>query len=197
MENLEKYLKYYFLEDYLFNDVHKNFKNYGYLKPEEFLTIVIWKSNRAKTKFKIKSRGKLNAEKIETTTKELHSLAKNCEENERKILDVITGLSGVGIPVASAIITVCYPNYFTIVDYRAKTSLIKYLNHKKGIGSDYKKIFGADPQSSKKAYLAYCRLCRHEAEKLKITLRDFDRMLFGMDFYNGKNGLRDLVKELK
>lgn len=135
MENLEKYLKYYFLEDYLFNEVYENFKYRNYLKPEEFLAIVIWKSNRAKTKFKIKSRGELNAEKIKIATKELYSLAKNCEKNEEKMLGVITELSGIGIPTASAILTVCYPNYFTIIDYRAKESLMKYLKE-----YDYKKF---------------------------------------------------------
>ena len=52
------------------------------------------------------------------------------------MLGVITELSGIGIPTASAILTVCYPNYFTIIDYRAKESLMKYLKE-----YDYKKNF--------------------------------------------------------
>ena len=50
MGDLKKYLKYYFLEDYLFNDVNKNFQRRGYLTPEEFFAIVIWKRNASKTK---------------------------------------------------------------------------------------------------------------------------------------------------
>ena len=49
MSDLEKYLKYYFLENYLFEDVSKNFQKNGYLNSEEFFSIIIWKSNRTKT----------------------------------------------------------------------------------------------------------------------------------------------------
>jgi len=37
--NFEQYLKYYFLEDYLFGEVNKNFKKRGHLTPEEFFAI--------------------------------------------------------------------------------------------------------------------------------------------------------------
>lgn len=45
-----EYRKYYFLEDYLFNEVHRRFHEQGYLAAEDFFCIVIWKSNRAKSK---------------------------------------------------------------------------------------------------------------------------------------------------
>ena len=54
------YLKYYSLEKYLFGDdkddgdVRKNFLKNGFLTPEEFFCIIIWKANRRKTKIKAK-----------------------------------------------------------------------------------------------------------------------------------------------
>jgi hypothetical protein len=46
------YLKYYDLEGYLFNDVNAAFHARGYLTPEEFFGIVVWKANRAITRIK-------------------------------------------------------------------------------------------------------------------------------------------------
>ena len=135
----------------------------NYLKPEEFLAIVIWKSNRAKTKFKNKIKGRTKRREDKKSPQKNYIVwQKTVEKNEEKMLGVIAELSGIGIPTASAILTVCYPNYFTIIDYRAKESLMKYLKE-----YDYKKIFGADPRNSKKAYLKYCKLCRDEVKKLK------------------------------
>ena len=48
------YLSYYNLEDYLLKEVRSNFQKKGYLTPEEFFCIVIWKANRAKSKIKNK-----------------------------------------------------------------------------------------------------------------------------------------------
>ena|SRR5438552_14315201 len=48
------YLNYYNLEDYLFTEVTKAFRDRGYLTPEEFFSIVIWKANRAKGRIKAK-----------------------------------------------------------------------------------------------------------------------------------------------
>ncbi|MDD4873468.1 MAG: hypothetical protein PHE15_00595, partial [Dehalococcoidales bacterium] len=116
MGDLEKYLKYYFLEDYLFNDVSKNFQEHGYLTPEEFFAIVIWKSNRAKTNVR---RGIEKSKKnIRTITSEVFR-AKTPEQK----LEVLTLIPGIGIPMASAILTVCYPDNFTVADYRACTAL--------------------------------------------------------------------------
>jgi hypothetical protein len=42
------YLHYYNLEDYLFTEVTKSFRDRGYLTPEEFFSIVIWKANRSR-----------------------------------------------------------------------------------------------------------------------------------------------------
>src|SRR3989344_791317 len=202
MSNLEKYLKYYFLEEYLFKEVHNNFQKHGFLTPEELFAIVIWKSNRAKTKFKNESRGVVNSKTIRDVTERLDKLARNTSKNELEMLDSIMSLSGIGIPMASAILTVCYPDYFTLVDYRAKSSLVKFLNNEvkvmRGeIKSNLKNLFGADPQNSPKAYLKYCKRCRDEADNIKVSLRNFDRMLFGKDFYEGEGGLKQLVEELK
>ncbi len=47
---LQRLAKLYSLEGYLFNDVTLQFQQTGTLTPYDFFAIVVWKSNRAKTK---------------------------------------------------------------------------------------------------------------------------------------------------
>jgi hypothetical protein len=54
-----------------------------------------------------------------------------------------------------------------------------------------------DPTTSKRAYFEYVRRCQALARRYNYSLRDFDRVFWGTDFYEGKGGLRELVKNLK
>jgi hypothetical protein len=44
------YVKIYWLEPYLFGEVAQRFRNTGSIDPADFYMIIIWKSNRAKTR---------------------------------------------------------------------------------------------------------------------------------------------------
>lgn len=181
MENLERYLKYYWLENYLFNDVHRNFRERGYLTPEEFFAIVIWKSNRAKTNVRkgiIKSTRTIR----EITLKVFQ--AKTPEQKFNAFL--FPKISNIGIPIASAILTVCYPDDFTVADYRACTSL-----------KDFGEEVGGNPTINVSAYFEYLNKCKRLAHKHGVSLRDFDRILWAKDFYEGENGLKHLVEGLE
>src|ERR1017187_9320860 len=112
---LREYLRYYFLEEYLFGEVHANFEKNKTLTPEEFLAIIIWKSNRSKTNV---------ADGIEASEKTIAELMLQVAEAEdlRKI-ELLSEIGGIAIPIASAILTVCYPKKFSVVDYRSCASL--------------------------------------------------------------------------
>jgi len=181
MENLEKYLKYYWLENYLFDNVNKSFHNRGHLNPEEFFAIVIWKSNRAKTNVR---RGIIkSARTICAITSEIFQ-SKTPEDK----LDVFLSpkIPNIGIPIASAVLTVCYPNEFTIADYRACASL-----------KDFGEKVHGNPTVNAPAYFEYLDKCKKLAHKYKISLRDFDRILWAKDFYEGENGLKHLIEGLE
>src|SRR3989344_27547 len=181
MENLEKYLKYYFLENYLFNDVHKNFQKREHLTPEEFFAIVIWKSNRAKTNVR---RGIIKSKRtVRAITSEIFRA-----KTPKQKLDVFLSpkIPSIGIPIASAILTVCYPNDFTVADYRACASL-----------KDFGEEVSGNPTVSTSAYFEYLAKCKKLAHRFNLSLRDFDRILWAKDFYEGKNGLRHLVDGLQ
>jgi len=170
-------LKYYFLECYLFDDVNKNFQKNGCLTSEEFFAIVIWKSNRAKTIVR-KGIGK-SGKTVSAITSEV-SRAKTRKDK----LEALRKIRGIGIPMASAILTVCYPDDFTLVDYRARTALKDY--------------FGAEimgnPTVNPSAYFEYLDKCKELANENNLSLRNFDRILLGRYFYEGKNGLKHLAE---
>ncbi len=181
MKNLEKYLKYYFLEDYLFNNVRKNFQKHGRLTPEEFFAIVIWKRNASKTK--ILNGIKRNKRTISEITLRI-SEAKTREQRLDALLS--PRIPDIGIAIASAILTVCYPDDFTIADYRACSSL-------KNFGEE---VIG-NPTTKISSYFEYLDKCKKLAHKHNLSLRDFDRILWAKDFYEGRNGLQHLVKNLE
>ncbi len=180
MKDLKQYLKFYSPENYLFDEVSRSFQEKGYLTPEEFFMIVIWKSNRAKTKVR---QGIIESGKTIRDITSNIALAKTSKQK----LEILTGITGIGIPIASAILAVCYPNDFTIADYRAKASLENFLG---------KKITG-DPTINVTVYLdSYLSLCKKLSVEHHLSLRDFDRVLWGMDFYEGVNGLKYLTRGL-
>lgn len=183
MGDLEKYLKYYWLENYLFDEVNRNFQERGYLTPEEFFAIVIWKSNRAKKKV-LSGIGE-SGQTIRTITSQIHET----EAPEEKF-KILTRIHGIGIPIASAILAVCEPKKFTVVDSRAWAAL-------KSLPKEVTGDLPDDPTATIDAYLQYLDKCKELAREDGVSLRDFDRMLWGKDFYDGENGLKKLVKGLE
>lgn len=109
------------------------------------------------------------------------SVAKTKEEKLNTLL--FPKIPGIGIAIASAILTVCYPDDFTVADYRACASL-------KDFGGE---IIG-DPCVKVSVYFEYLKKCKELACKYKLSLRNFDRILWGKDFYEGTHGLKHLVK---
>lgn len=172
---MKKYIRYYFLGDYLFKEINRNFHKNKYLTPEEFLAIVIWKRNASKTKV-IKGL-KAGRKSVKSITNEVYK-AKNREDK----LKILCKIKGLGIAISSAILTVLYPDEFTVVDYRAINSLGDLVNGK--------------PGERLEDYLNYVDVCKKEAARHHLSLRDFDRALWGKDFYEGKNGLKEVAKNI-
>lgn len=162
------YLKYYWLEKYLFEDVHKNFNERGYLTPEEFFCIVIWKSNRAKTKIKRKL---LKLGNLNTIIKNITNQIFETSDSQEK-LNVLLKKYNFALPMATAILTVLYPKDFTIYDVRVRKQL------------KTKEIYGIR---------RYFKEFLPKVKKISVqrSLRDKDRELWGKSFYE------DLKKFLK
>lgn len=180
MNGLETYLNYYWLEKHLFEHVSESFQKHGHLTPEEFFAIVIWKRNASKTNVRI------GINESGKTIKALTSEIYKADTPQRK-LAVLTSINGIGISIASAILTVCYPDDFTVIDYRAKNSIENIFNEE----------IEGNPSASADAYFEYLEICKRLACESKLSLRDFDRALWAYDFYEGLDGLRAFVSNRK
>jgi len=165
---MDDYLKYYDSERYLFEDVHQRFHANHFLDAFDFFTIIIWKANRAKSKIarrmlKENLPGDRNLEaRCRALTQALHD-APTPKERMR----VLIKEWGFALPMASAILTVCWPDEFTVYDYRVR-DLLKDLP-KLTEGGDFEKTW--------KLFEEY------KAGVIKLvpdkSLRDKDRYLSG------------------
>jgi hypothetical protein len=82
-------------------------------------------------------------------------------KTDRAAMAVLTGLNGVDVPVASAILAMIDPKRYTVIDFRALEAL----------GTDTK-------DRSIDFYLEYLDYCRSLATKYTVDLRTLDRALW-------------------
>ena len=131
------------------------------MRPYDFFAIVVWKSSRAKTKIK---RGLLDAGK---TVQDLMREVSQAETSGKKV-EILLDVDGIGPAMASAILTVCYPEEFTVLDYRAWQVL-----QQAGISN----LPACYPWNAA-SYLEYRNACRRLADRAGLCLRDLDRALW-------------------
>lgn len=176
------YLKYYFLEKYLFGEVRNNFKRNQCLSPEEFFCIVIWKRNASKTKIK---RG------IKTINKTVHTITSDIykAKGRKQKLKILTSIPNVGIAIASAILTVLYPKDFTVYDYHVLGEINKGKKEEEKIKDfSYSKNMISE-------YFKFLNEVKKIAKSKNLSLRDADRYLWGRSFYQDlKEFLRNNTK---
>ncbi|MBI4322209.1 MAG: hypothetical protein HY675_27265 [Chloroflexi bacterium] len=164
------YRAFYHLEDYLFDTVRIRFREQGYLSAFDFFCIVIWKANRAKTKMarRLKSKGHVS---LDSAVQALTSgIARKGSAKER--LRYMLEEWGFYLPMASAILTVLYPEEFTVYDSRVCNQL--------GCFHDLYNITTFDRLWHR--YLDF----RQTVEKSVpgcLNLRDKDRYLWGKSFF--------------
>lgn len=164
----------YNLEDYLFETVSDRFQNDGTLCPYDFFAIVIWKSNRPKTKIK---RGLVAAGKtVDALMREV-----NAAPTAQAKVEALLQVDGFGLAMASAVLTVCYPEHFTVLDFRAWEALQHF--SVSGLPLPY-------PQNVDQ-YLLYCAACRRLADEAGLSLRNLDRALWAQSWEAGLLALID------
>jgi hypothetical protein len=157
---MRRLIALYNLEDYLFRTVSPRFKAEGTLDAHDFFAIVVWKSNRAKT---------LIRAGLANTHTSVHDLLRAvfAARTPAEKVETLIAVPGIGLPMASAILTVCYPDDFTVLDYRAWATL-------RALGYRLPKTLAWNARG----YLKYCDTCKRIAAKVGVSLRDLDRALW-------------------
>lgn len=173
IRDLTKYINLYNIEKYLFTEISTAARNRkpAYLKFDEFYEICMWKSARPK---KLQSE---NKDVIEKITKD--AFARKTEEEK---MNMLCKLRGVGIPTASAILTVLYPERYAVIDVRCLEILREKFNQE------------ISQSISLKTWLKYLDIMRKWAKENNTTPRKLDMALFAMHREKLKKENRNLYK---
>ncbi|SRR6266568_2670204 len=167
-------LNYYNLEDFLFGAVRERFERDHSLSAFDFFSIIIWKANRAKSKVAVnlmkcdrQRRGDLEAI-VRALTSEVWD-----QPDEQSRLKILLEIWGMRLPMASAILSVLWPEQFTVYDVRVCGELLN-----KGC-DDFKRL--AELKSFEGLWKGYCRYVNavRTAVNREVSLRDKDRFLWG------------------
>src|SRR6266480_731640 len=163
------YRKYYQLEAYLLGEVVDRFRETGELSAFDFHCILIWKANRAKKKHVERlrrARGQTYAESIASL---VTALVQSPTPKER--LRVLMRDWGFLLPTATAILTILYPEEFTVYDARVCGQLHDF--HKLANHRFTDRLW--ESYSEFKAAVEHNAPAHH-------CLRDKDRYLWGRSF---------------
>jgi hypothetical protein len=164
------YLKFYDDERYLFEEVGPHFREAGIIEPADFYMILIWKAERGKNKNRdrLKKQAGSFQSAVSLIASELH---KTPEQDKR--LQVLMDQWGFYIPTATAILTILYPEEFTVYDVLVCRE----------VGCDYKPwrefspgLWG-DYEQFRDAVIS--------KTPTGLALRDKDRFLIGRSFRLG------------
>lgn len=166
-----------------FETMSKTILKRGFLLRKEFVSIGRWKSCRQIHNYEANSEETVN----DVTSQVLK------EESETKRIRLLTkgALRGVKIPVASAILTIVYPDRYCIIDYRAwramrwlqKGSKNQLAFNSYNEYSDF--LDSLDDYMSLKGYLKFIEQLRSITAKKNKTPRQLEMALWKFDQMRG------------
>jgi len=161
-----------------FNQASRVIKQRGYLLKKEFQSICEWKTLRQRRKYELNDEDKI---------KEASSKAMDHRQSTEEKVIALRSLKGVGVPVASALLTVIYPEDFCVIDYRAWRALIWLSSPKieeyEGYSLLLDKVRKSDDLGS---YMEYLGKVRNIAKHNQMTARKIEMALWKFDKKRGK-----------
>ncbi len=165
------FLQYYDLEGYLFKVVSIRYAQNKTLTPFDFFCIVIWKANRAKSKVaeRLLTHGNGQAN-LESAVGSLLAAIFEAKDQRARLSVLIEGW-GFRLPMASAILTVLYPEDFTVYDIRVCDVLRDFKD------AQYRTNFA----TLWERYADYIIAVKGAVPECS-SLRDKDRFLWGKSF---------------
>jgi hypothetical protein len=174
--------KYYDVERYLFDEVGPLFRKEGTFRPEDLFLILIWKANRAKKRH-LKRLIKISGGSYRVAVSMLsHDLSKARSPKAR--LQVLMATWKFRLPTATAILSVLYPDEFSVYDYRVCGEL-KRMDKR----NDFRKLANWSSKSAWAGYLDFLDAVRKSAPA-ELSLRDKDRWFWGQSLY------REVMKDI-
>lgn len=172
------YRNYYLgnLESYLLGHVKTNFQQLGFLSASEFFCIVIWKANRAKSKIARKLLRESGCKNLDEAVHKLTGEIAQTGTAEAR-MRVLVEKWRLALPMASAILTILYPEEFTVYDVRV-ASVIDEENHTNFVHLVNRTSFA----NLWSGYSEYTDQVRKSAPPT-YSLREKDHHLWGKSFF--------------
>lgn len=161
-----------------FETISKIFQKRGYLKKQEFISIGDWKTTRQRKRYKANDKNDVE----EITQRAIHL---DGDENKVKAL---LHLKGVGVPVASTILTIIFPRKYCIIDYRASRALKWYEGEINFTSYKHYQEFMDNLRTyySVESYISYLKCVRKIAEEKNFTPRKVEMALYKYDQKSGE-----------
>lgn len=137
------------------NEVGARVRQRGHYDRQDFITVGVWKSQRAKSRM------------ASNTDAMIHDVTATALTAPLAIQHrILTLLKGVEVPMASSLLTVWQPDVHTVIDVRAVSSLVKN-----------REI--PDPGANKyPPYMEYLTVCQAISQRCGRDLRIVDRALY-------------------
>jgi hypothetical protein len=171
------YLGFYDSESYLLDVVGEKFRKTGILEPIDFMTMLIWKAERAKNyhKKRLADRGKCTfSEAVSQLATGIHQ---SMSHKER--LKYLMEKWWFQLPTATAILTLLYPQEFTVFDWRVCME----------VGIDYEPWYGRNFSDALwEHYLSFKKAVEKKGPQ-NLSLRDKDR------FFIGRSNRKSIAKD--
>ena len=141
------------------------------LSKHDLLLILKWKLGRIKD-----SNSETVADDNMATINQAVEDAGNAN-SDIQALKALVSVPGIGLAAASAILTVCYPEKFTIIDQRALETLDLFPSK---LREDERKEYKTDDWSPADYVQEYLPKVRDCSQRWRRSLRDADRALWGL-----------------
>jgi hypothetical protein len=156
-------LRFKDLENYIFTDVGRRFRREHSLGAFDLFSIVMWKANRAKSQ--VAKRLLRRGRNLESVARRLTSSISRSAD-DRECLRILRCDWGPGLPMASAILSVCYPDRFSVYDERVCEELggfenLRNITNPERLWAEYERFLGAVRMAAPRG----------------LSLRDCDRYL--------------------
>ncbi|HOK56681.1 MAG TPA: hypothetical protein PLF90_05065 [bacterium] len=163
-----------------FESISQVLQQRGFLSKKEFISICEWKTKRQKNRYQ---------ENSEEDIMEITNVVITGDLNIEGQIYKLTQLEGVGVPVASAILTVVFPNNYCVLDYRVWRALLWVMSETDGFGdyTEFSEIMGNFLNyASFGSYMYYLEKIRTLAEEHNMTPRKIEMALW---MYDKKGGI--------
>jgi len=138
-----------------------------YLTSADFNDILKWKLRQQYNR-QYRNRERNTEHNINIVTQAAFAVEHQDRDYETELrLKILTTLSGVEVPVASAILTLCYPELYSVIDFRG-----------------WRQIFGnakTYANYTPKEYIKYLTIIRHAAKIFQFTTQEMDMAIWQYD----------------